>query len=142
MRRPLRLWLRHEYLNLFLRLLGHPREFYGYAVYSTVCMALYMANNKMEMGGYKKEHYMNNGEILAYFDFGPIVPYKKVEGIRYNIHKRSLPVGINKPVLFGLSEDDANKWISHNHTKILPDGVIIYYEKVLADSEKHDVYEN
>lgn len=63
-------------------------------------------------------------------------------GPTYNVHKRSLPIGTDIPVLFGLSEDEAKWWTNARHTKIMANGTIIYYDTVLADDKYHSVYEN
>lgn len=66
----------------------------------------------------------------------------------YTVNKRSLPVGINKPVIWGLSQEEAQAWIKdHNKTTVLDvHGTdvqrIIYFDAVKDDGKEHSIYEN
>lgn len=54
----------------------------------------------------------------------------------YNIHKRSLPVGVDRIVAFNLSREEANSWIDIFKTKTLHekgDKTIIYFDIVKSD---------
>jgi len=66
----------------------------------------------------------------------------------YMIRKRSLPVGLNQPVIWGLSEQEANDWIKdYNKTQMIntqgsDTKRVVYFDKVLEDGKEHTVYEN
>jgi len=73
---------------------------------------------------------------------------KKVSESLYNIHKRSLPVGLDKPIAFNLTEKEADNWIKdYTHTQLtkVRGGdvkMVIYFDKVKQDEQSHTVYEN
>lgn len=71
-------------------------------------------------------------------------------GKLFNIHKRSLPVGIDVIILFNLSKDEADWWVEHRlHTKCYDDAetqskTVIYYDvlPVGASPKEKNVYRN
>jgi uncharacterized protein (UPF0218 family) len=73
---------------------------------------------------------------------------QKQTGPLYNIHKRSLPVGVDQPVVFSVSEEEANRTIKHSLKPVLKidnqtdKRTVTYYDKVKQDGKEHDVYEN
>ena len=77
-----------------------------------------------------------------------VIKKRKPIVILYNVHKRSLPPEINKCILYNLTEEEANWWIS---TKLKPklveyieDGPrkVIYYDKVRTDGWKAGIFDN
>jgi hypothetical protein len=67
--------------------------------------------------------------------------------VMYNIHKRSLPVGIDQPIMFGLTKEDADWMLAKRlHTKICEDleGIskIVYYDIVKDNGELSGIYDN
>ena len=67
-----------------------------------------------------------------------------VYGELYSIYKRSLPAGLNTPVLINLTEDEAKRYISTLFVPKLIDKenrVVHYYDIVKQDRE-HSIYEN
>lgn len=67
-----------------------------------------------------------------------------VIGPLYNIHKRSLPVGLDKPIIWNLSEAEANKWKDKLKPKLIDEEkrIVHYYDKVRQDGHKSGVYDN
>lgn len=69
----------------------------------------------------------------------------KVFDVRYNIHKRSLPVGLDKPVLWGLPEDEAKYLLTTLFkSRVTVDGedrLVIYYDMVREDGVRSSVYD-
>jgi hypothetical protein len=68
-------------------------------------------------------------------------------GVRYNIHKRSLPVGLDKPVMFGLSEEESEIVLSKFFkTKMIENKddtkTLIYYDRVREDGVRSSVFDN
>jgi len=76
------------------------------------------------------------------------IPELKVEIHDWRIHKRSLPVGLDKPVMFNLTEEEAKKelkrlkpqLVEYNEEKNIR--VVHYYDKVRSDGYLAGVYEN
>lgn len=68
-------------------------------------------------------------------------------GLRYKIHKRSLPVGLDQPIAWGLSETDAKSLIAKKlKSKIVKDSGmtydVVYYDMVAEDGTRSSVYDN
>lgn len=67
--------------------------------------------------------------------------------VLYNIHKRSLPIGVDKPILFNLTESEAKHYLERLKPKLIQynsDGlrIVHYYEKVRTDGPKPSIYAN
>ena len=67
--------------------------------------------------------------------------------VLYNIHKRSLPTGLDKVVMVGLTREDADWIISRKFkAKVIEteDGTnqIIYYDAISEDSELRGLFDN
>ena len=66
----------------------------------------------------------------------------------WRIHKRSLPVGLDQPIMFNLSEDEANKYIKRLKPKLVEyneetgQRTVHYYDKVRNDGYLSGVYDN
>jgi hypothetical protein len=75
-------------------------------------------------------------------------PNKVVPNVLYNIHKRSLPIGEDKPVVFNLNERDADNWIKQKLKPKLIENQITgkkkayYYDKVRQDGHKSGLFDN
>ena len=74
--------------------------------------------------------------------YKPKEPY-----VRYQIHKRSLPVGTDQIIMVGLTYDEALKWKAKLKPKLIQyqiDGprVVHYYDIVREDGYKSGVYDN
>lgn len=78
---------------------------------------------------------------------------RKPKGRRYNVHKRSLPPGVDKPVLFGLGSRQLAEDVIENATDskgvrtfgpIVTEKGATYYEAVPADANESErsVYHN
>jgi hypothetical protein len=85
---------------------------------------------------------LRNGERPAVIDRKQIVL-----GVRYNIHKRSLPVGLDLPIAWGVSEDEATKLIAKClKSRLIKDEKetydVIYYDMVREDGLRSSVYDN
>lgn len=58
----------------------------------------------------------------------------------YNIHKRSLPVGLDKVVIFSITKEDAEWWIEHKlkskcyHNDADDSKTLIYYDVIPVDA--------
>jgi hypothetical protein len=67
--------------------------------------------------------------------------------IKYNIHKRSLPIGIDKVVMVGLTREEAD-WIINRKLKAkivnTEQGInqVIYYEAIQEDGTLGGIFEN
>lgn len=69
---------------------------------------------------------------------------------RYNIHKRSLPVGIDRVVVFGITKEDAEWWVDKKlKTRCYENSVddsktIIYYDVIPVDAtpKEKNIYFN
>lgn len=69
---------------------------------------------------------------------------------RYNIHKRSLPVGIDTIVVFGVTKEDAEWWVGTKlKTKCYENGAddsktLIYYDIIPVDAtpKEKNIYYN
>ena len=63
----------------------------------------------------------------------------------YMIRKCSLPVGLNQPVIWGLTEAEADQWIKdYNRTQMIntqgsDTKMVVYFDKVLEDGKEHTV---
>jgi hypothetical protein len=84
--------------------------------------------------------------FCAKVDTPPIAKQFKVFDVRYNIHKRSLPTGIDTPVLFGLPAHEAKQLLSTRFkTKLVEQEddskVLIYYDMVREDGVRSSVYD-
>jgi len=64
------------------------------------------------------------------------------------IRKRSLPVGVNYPILYHLTEEEANRWLQKLKPKLIVynedtnERVVYYYDKVRSDENQNDLYSN
>ncbi len=75
---------------------------------------------------------------------------KPLAVVRYNIHKRSLPVGLDKVVVFDVTRSEALWWIEHRlqsvvyFNEITESKQIIYYDVVPTDAtnEEKSVFYN
>lgn len=69
----------------------------------------------------------------------------RVSGEVYNIHKRSLPPGLDQPILWNIPLAEAQYWI-HNKLKAkLVDSekrIVHYYDKVRQDGHKAGIFDN
>lgn len=73
----------------------------------------------------------------------PAEPEKVETGdgiVRYNIHQRSLPVGLDKPVAFFLRREEAEILLKMLKSKKLDNGSVIYYDMVLNTGEGGNVF--
>jgi hypothetical protein len=59
--------------------------------------------------------------------------------VRYNIHRRSLPVGLDKPVAFFLTKPEASMLARSLKARTLDNGSVIYYD-VVANTGNESVY--
>lgn len=69
----------------------------------------------------------------------------KVHGELYTIRKRSLPVGLDVPVMWNLPKKDAEMWITKRLKPKLIDEekkIVHYYDKVKQSGYKAGVYDN
>jgi len=67
--------------------------------------------------------------------------------VRYNIHKRSLPVGLDKPIMWGLREEEAKIVIakllkSRRLMNNMEEYDWIYYDMVREDGQRSSVFYN
>lgn len=67
--------------------------------------------------------------------------------VRYNIHKRSLPEGLDKPVMFGLNEKESEIVLAKFFkTKMIENEddtkTVIYYDRVREDGVRSSVFDN
>lgn len=66
--------------------------------------------------------------------------------IRHNIHKRSLPVKIDQPIMWGLTEKEAqfilSKILKTKMTENADEKYITYYDMVREDGIRSSVYDN
>jgi hypothetical protein len=66
--------------------------------------------------------------------------------VLHNIHKRSLPVGLDRPVMFGLAKEEAQYLLKHYlKTKVITTDErdsIIYYDVVKDNGELAGVFDN
>ena len=66
---------------------------------------------------------------IAVIDSPPPVEVEAPRRKTFRVYKRSLPVGTNKPVMWGLSQLDAAKAV-HVLKTAVRDGIVFYYEAV------------
>jgi len=76
-----------------------------------------------------------------------IQPVKEPPKRDWTIHKRSLPVGLDDPIVFNLTEQEAENWLARMKPKIVVDDgkhqrVVYYYAKVRDDGYLAGVYDN
>ena len=65
-------------------------------------------------------------------------------GPLYNIHKRSLPIGMDKVVEIGLTADESIKALSGRYKAIEKGEILVYYDRIKQDAtdEQMSVYFN
>jgi hypothetical protein len=76
--------------------------------------------------------------------------YERPAGTLYNIHKRSIPIGIDKPVVIGLTEDESDleliRLIKKEETRRKNDdgGVFFYFDMLPVNPrpEETSIYYN
>ena len=73
-------------------------------------------------------------------------PKKLIPVTLYKIHKRSLPVSVDIPILFNLTHEEAKRW----HTRLKPklmkyveDGIreVVYYD-IVKDGVSYSMFDN
>lgn len=69
---------------------------------------------------------------------------KIATGPLWDIHKRSLPVGLDQPIMLNLSHAEATKWIQKLKPKLVDEEnrIVHYYDKVRQDGYKTGVFDN
>lgn len=76
-----------------------------------------------------------------------VVPQNEPKYVNtYNIHERSLPVGVDKPVMWGLTKEESQKLLrGYLKTKVVLEDekmTVVYYDVVKDNGELSGVFDN